>query len=518
MCCAILLALSLLTIQMGRIFYAGLTADATALIASDRNEHLKNTAVMSNQGRLIDRGGLAWPLDHANAMDDLAWAGEDARLMFKSMYNALYDDTAGAAAIDRFLLLPEIDPALGASVLYDRKGYDVNVSVSSSLSSLLYRALESTGASRAAGIVANYSTGEVLAYVNMPFGGDDAPDLITEEAFMPGALMNIPTALAVYRNPQKFDVNEYTDIRYECTGKLSYTNTKVVTCPYAHGQLDLAGGFAVNCNCMFAWLASELGTASMQSAAEDLGFNKTQEYMWSRVTGLSVYVPAIRRTEFGLGWSGAGQNMDGWNTAVNVHHLALMINSIAGAPPIANTNEFVNAGGSEKSTIADAIADGGFATPRLRTVLGRTDRETGAYEQLSDTEKIPAGIFNITLDEAAWLRSLMERAAGFESEPVTRATEGENDASAADPSARRFGTRARQLGLSGGAKTGAAQVSDTVPVAEGEQSYATVGYTISWFAGYVSEKSISITIVAERPTVGTAQDAAVKILPQVPGL
>ncbi|MDR0999856.1 MAG: hypothetical protein LBL96_03505 [Clostridiales bacterium] len=514
-CCTLLLALSALTIQAGRRFYNNLTVDAPSLIASDLNEHSKTDAVVRNQGRLVDRDGLAWPVDPGSALDNLAWAGDDALILLESMYNVLYDETTGVSTIDRSMLLPKIDPLLGVSGLYERKGYDINVSVSSSLSALLYESLKDTGASRAASIVSDYSTGEILAYVSMPSGGD-AADLITEETFMPGALMNIPTALAVYRNLGVFDVNAYTDIQYVCTGELRYSDTKVVTCPYAHGQLSIADGFAANCNCMFASLASELGTTDLQNASEDLGLNKTLQYMNSRVINVSRYTPAINRTEFGLGWSGAGQNEDGWDTAINIYQLALMINSIA------------NGSAMPEGSGSDSDAND-FMVRQLHAILGLMDRETGEYEQLSKPENIPKGVFNMTPDEARYLRSLMEQAAGFESVDMsqnimpgdTSTAEGaqESESAIADApapvktvAAQRFGTRARQLGYTAGAKTGAAQVSDTVPLANGEQT-ATINYAISWFAGYVKEETISIIIVAERPTVGTAQDVAVKILP-----
>ena len=48
------------------------------------------------------------------------------------------------------------------------------------------------------------------------------------------------------------------DRHFTCTGRLELDGG-VITCPYAHGEMDLYDALARSCNCAYAQMAVELG-------------------------------------------------------------------------------------------------------------------------------------------------------------------------------------------------------------------------------------------------------------------
>ena len=62
-------------------------------------------------------------------------------------------------------------------------------------------------------------------------------------AIVPGSIFKLVTLAAAIDN--KDDIYDWT---YECTGELQLGDD-VITCPNAHGTVDIARALSVSCNC-----------------------------------------------------------------------------------------------------------------------------------------------------------------------------------------------------------------------------------------------------------------------------
>lgn len=57
---------------------------------------------------------------------------------------------------------------------------------------------------------------------------------------------------------------------FTCDGSVTIGD-QVITCPYAHGEMDLSDAFARSCNGVYAQLAVELGADVLQDYARQAG-------------------------------------------------------------------------------------------------------------------------------------------------------------------------------------------------------------------------------------------------------
>ena len=64
-------------------------------------------------------------------------------------------------------------------------------------------------------------------------------------------------------------LNDYESRTYTCTGSTEIGG-QTITCPSAHGDMDIHGALANSCNCFYAQLAVEMGGKTMWQYAKKL--------------------------------------------------------------------------------------------------------------------------------------------------------------------------------------------------------------------------------------------------------
>lgn len=88
--------------------------------------------------------------------------------------------------------------------------------------------------------------------------------------------------------------------RFTCTGS-TLVGGEAVTCPSAHGEMDIYSAYSNSCNGVFAQLAAELGSNVMTSYTRKAGLTDT--YKVSGLKTTSGRFQFSHCTENQLGWA-----------------------------------------------------------------------------------------------------------------------------------------------------------------------------------------------------------------------
>ncbi len=178
----------------------------------------------------------------------------------------------------------------------------------------------------------NYKTGEVLCMVSSP-GYDPAYPPVIEEGderyegaylnrllsgtFVPGSVFKTVTLAAALEKLPGVEGRTWT-----CTGS-TQVGDEAITCPKAHGELDLAGALSQSCNGVFGLLAAELGASTLEDYARQTGM--TTRYDVDGIRTAAGRFNLGEATVNQLGWAGVGQYSD----AVNPLSLMVYMGAIA---------------------------------------------------------------------------------------------------------------------------------------------------------------------------------------------
>ena len=117
-------------------------------------------------------------------------------------------------------------------------------------------------------------------------------------------------------------LNDYESRTYTCTGSTEIGG-QTITCPSAHGDMDIYGALANSCNCFYAQLAVEMGGKTMWQYAKKAGLLDSLS-----VSGISTAAGSFTAAAEGsadLGWSGVGQ----YNDLVNPCAMMTLCGTIA---------------------------------------------------------------------------------------------------------------------------------------------------------------------------------------------
>lgn len=208
-------------------------------------------------------------------------------------------------------------------------GGQVYLTLDSRLQTAAYQALD--GHRGTIGVY-NYKTGEILCMVSSPtFDPADPPQIedgdtrydgvylnrFLSSTFTPGSVFKVVTAAAALEN-----LEDLTNRSFRCTGKVTIGGD-TITCPYAHGSMDVYDAMARSCNCVFAQLASELGGSTLQQYAQQAGLLSAHSVSGIE-TAAGTY--AVSDADSDVGWSGVGQYED----LVNPCSLMTMMGAIGG--------------------------------------------------------------------------------------------------------------------------------------------------------------------------------------------
>lgn len=298
----VLLPVLLLVVGIGLFLveYAMKGAHWAAFSANDTT----HTAGRLSAGQILDRNGKVL-YDAAGGSYAEDWITRIATL------HAVGDPAGsiGTAARVQFAdRMVGFDPIGGAS----GKGNKIYLTIDADLCELAYGLL--AGHKGTVGVY-NYDTGDILCMVSAPaFDPAWPPEIkdgdsqyegvylnrLLSASFTPGSVFKtVTTAAALER------LSGVTERHFTCTGSYRMGDD-VITCPKAHGELDLYGAFAVSCNCVYAQLTEELGGETLKNYCEKAGLLDSMDVSGVATAKGSFTVGA----GYELGWSGVGQYED----------------------------------------------------------------------------------------------------------------------------------------------------------------------------------------------------------------
>ena len=299
------------------------------------NRHLYNSAGQLSVGRVLDRDG-----------DVLSWADEDGSRRYydgetvrKATLHAVGDAEGkiGTGALVAFAdQLSGYNLITGAYSLQGT-GNDLYLTLDARYNYIAYNALN--GRKGAVGVY-NYKTGEILCMVSTPTFDPANPPVIEEGdeqydgvyinrflsgTFVPGSVFKTVTLAAAIEN-----IPDLFDRTWTCTGS-AQVGEGTVTCPYAHGEMDIYGALASSCNGVFAQLAVELGPEEMTAYAEKAGLTSSYE-----VSGISTARGRFDLSDAAVndqGWAGVGQYSDAVNPCALMVYMGAIANGGRAAVP-----------------------------------------------------------------------------------------------------------------------------------------------------------------------------------------
>ena len=179
--------------------------------------------------------------------------------------------------------------------------------------------------------------------------------------FTPGSVFKTVTLTAAIENLPDLFGRTFT-----CTGS-TVVGGETITCPSAHGTMDIGGAFANSCNGVFAQLAAELGADTMTKYVEQAGL--LSRYSVDGIQTAQGSYDLTGATQGQLGWSGVGQ----YNDLVNPCAMMVWMGAVA------------NGG---KAAVPHLIQEVDGGLPQLSLPFGK---ETGTLIQ-SDTARTLADL------------------------------------------------------------------------------------------------------------------------------
>jgi len=308
----ICLALTLFLLLGLALFLVRFVLDGGDWASFAANRHLYNSQGQLSVGRVLDRDG-----------DVLSWVDESGQRRYysnatvrKATLHAVGDPNG---AIGTGALVAFADQLSGYNLLTGAdnpfgQGNDLYLTLDARLNYIAYQALN--GRKGAVGVY-NYKTGEVLCMVSAPtFDPADPPEIqdgdpryegvylnrFLSSTFTPGSVFKTVTLTAALE--QIPDLFQRT---FTCTGS-TVVGGETITCPFAHGEMDINDAFASSCNGVFAQLADELGAETITQYAKQAGL--LDRYSVSGIPTAAGSVELDGATSGQLGWAGVGQYHD----------------------------------------------------------------------------------------------------------------------------------------------------------------------------------------------------------------
>ncbi|MBQ3090488.1 MAG: penicillin-binding protein [Oscillospiraceae bacterium] len=319
----VLLFILLLLGGTGFLMYSYVT-EGGEWVAFKANSHLYSNGQMTT-GSLTDRNGLVL---YDGETDSYA-QDEDIRT---ACLHAVGDEYGNIVTGGRVLFrgyMAAFHPLTGVG----ESGNTVALTIDAKINELAYQALDGQ---RGTVAVYNYETGEILCMVSSPTfdpydseevliavnEGDERYDSVylnrfLSSTFTPGSIFKIVTAAAAIEELDALDSFSFT-----CTGSMELDDGEI-TCPSAHGDLDLAGALEHSCNCAFGQLALELGGQRLMRYAQEAGL--LSQLTFDGVTSARGSY-SVTDKDLDLAWSGVGQ----YTNLVNPCSMMALMGAIAG--------------------------------------------------------------------------------------------------------------------------------------------------------------------------------------------
>lgn len=279
------------------------------------NRHLYNKQGVLIGGRILDRNGTV-----LSETKDKGRVYADNKTMRRATLHAVGDasgnigtgaQTAFADKLTGYNLITGAYSLTGVGA-----GSNLYLTIDADLNKTAYEALD--GRRGAVGVY-NYETGEVLCMVSTPaFDPADPPSAeeLEDGSKWEGVYMNrflsatltpgsvykaVTLAAAIDTIPTLFTRTFTCDGHFRVDGR-------DITCPQAHGKMDIARAFEVSCNGVFGALATEVGPAVMQQYAERAQLLDSITVSGIKTAQGSASFPS--NDPANLAWSGIGQHHD----------------------------------------------------------------------------------------------------------------------------------------------------------------------------------------------------------------
>ena len=332
---AVCLILALVLLLGTGVFCFRFVKDGGRWVSFAANRHLYNSLGQLSVGKVLDRDGdvLSWPDEEGRRR---YYDGETVR---RATLHAVGD---AAGNIGTGALVAFADRLSGYNLLTGAysplgEGNELTLTLDARYNYAAYTALN--GRKGAVGVY-NYKTGEILCMVSSPsfdpanppadVEGDEAYDGVylnrfLSGTFVPGSVFKTVTLAAALEH-----IPDLMDRRWTCTGSVD-VGGGAVTCPSAHGELDIYGALAHSCNGVFAQLSAELGADTLQKYAEKAGL--TSGYKVNGIRTASGRFDVSAATENQLGWAGVGQYSDAVNPCALMVYMGAVANGGRAAVP-----------------------------------------------------------------------------------------------------------------------------------------------------------------------------------------
>lgn len=324
---AVCLALTAALLLGLAVFVFRFCRDGSSWVSSPFNRHLYNSSGELAVGRVLDRDG-----------DLLSWVDEAGRRRYysgstvrKATLHVVGDPSGkiGTSALVAFAHKLSGYNLIAGTGSVPGQGNDLYLTLDARLNYIAYNAMN--GRKGAVGVY-NYKTGEVLCMLSCPTFDPASPPKIQDgdtrydgvylnrflsSTFVPGSIFKTITLTAALEKLP--DLSQRT---FFCSGS-TQVGGEAVTCPSAHGEMDISQAFASSCNGVFAQLAAELGADTLSSYIKKAGM--TSSYSVSGIHTAVGSADLQGASQAQLGWAGVGQ----YNDLVNPCAVMVWMGAIA---------------------------------------------------------------------------------------------------------------------------------------------------------------------------------------------
>lgn len=292
-----------------------------------------NKHLYSSTGSVADRDGDI--LSEATKEGRKYYPDETVR---KATLHAVGDKNGniGTGAITAFSdKLSGYNIITGSKALFETDK-TLNLTIDAAFNVAAYKALD--GQKGTVGVY-DYTTGEILCMVSTPsFDPENPPEDINSEkyegaylnrflssAIVPGSIFKIVTLNAALEN-----IPDIYDRTWTCTGSTIIGGANI-TCPHAHGKLNIQSAFANSCNGVFGLLASEIGGDKMQEYVDKAGLTSSVSVDGIQTAKGSFHFKGQETAD--IAWGGVGQAKDALNPCSMMQYMGAIASNGSAAVP-----------------------------------------------------------------------------------------------------------------------------------------------------------------------------------------
>lgn len=334
------------------------------------NQHLYTNGQLMT-GSVIDRNGMTL----AQTVDGVRKYNADQTIRTAVM-QTVGDSNGDVATGAQVVFGKELSSwnLLNGAYHFNSGGSEIKLTIDANLCATAYSALNGR---KGAVAVYNYQTGEILCMASSPsFDPENPPNVksnpdkyegvylnrVLSGTYTPGSVFKLVTVAAAIDN-----LPGVTSRIFHCDGSVDIGGGKV-TCPEAHGTVNLNQALADSCNVTFATLASEMGANTLQKYANLAGFNSSLTVNGIKTAVGRVDAPSAKGAD--IGWAGIGQYTDTANPLNFMAYVGAIANNGVRVTP----KLLLGSGSESKQILSQSTANAIKDMMRYDTVNNYGDR------------------------------------------------------------------------------------------------------------------------------------------------